>query len=246
MPETKIETAHRNSKSFVPSRRKRSGPELLIRSFCAIDREDHLTQIVLTGTEVRTSKKEVSMANLVALMHLSFDGFAAGPNGEMNWIKHDGEVFEHASKFISKVGTGVYGPVTFQMMEGFWPSVLESTEADESEKQHAKWYQSAKKVVCSRTLKQLENKEAKLINANLEEEIKKLKQQPGKDLMVFGSPRLTQALARLDLFDEYVINVNPILLGGGVRMFEDLPRTKLNLVSATTFDGGVVGFHYKK
>jgi dihydrofolate reductase len=80
----------------------------------------------------------------------------------------------------------------------------------------------------------------------LEEEIRKLKQQSEKNLMVFGSPRLTQSLARLDLFDEYVINVNPILLGGGVRMFEDLPRTKPDLVSATSFSSGVVGFHYKK
>jgi dihydrofolate reductase len=53
-------------------------------------------------------------------------------------------------------------------------------------------------------------------------------------------------LARLDLLDEYVINVNPILLGSGIRMFEDLPRTKLELVSATPFDSGVVGFHYRK
>jgi hypothetical protein len=53
-------------------------------------------------------------------------------------------------------------------------------------------------------------------------------------------------LARLDLFDEHIINVNPILLGGGVRMFEDMPRTKLELVSATTFASGVVGFHYRK
>ena len=87
---------------------------------------------------------------------------------------------------------------------------------------------------------------SRLINANLEEEIKKLKQQSGKDLMVFGSPRLTQSLARLDLFDEYLVNVNPILLGGGIRMFEDLPRTKLDLVSATPFSSGVVGFHYKR
>jgi dihydrofolate reductase len=92
----------------------------------------------------------------------------------------------------------------------------------------------------------LDNKEARLIQANLKEEIKKLKQQPGKDMMVFGSPRLTQSLARLDLFDEYVINVNPILLGGGVRMFEDLPTTKLDLVSAASFSSGVVGFHYKR
>jgi dihydrofolate reductase len=132
------------------------------------------------------------------------------------------------------------------MMEGYWPGVLKDAQSSELEIKHAKWYESAKKIVCSRTLNHLENKEAGLINANLEEQINKLKQESEKDLMVFGSPRLTQSLARLDLFDEYITNVNPILLGGGIRMFEDLPRTKLDLVSATSFDSGVVGFHYKK
>jgi dihydrofolate reductase len=186
------------------------------------------------------------MAKLVSLMHLSFDGFAATPKGEMNWITHDQTIFEHVSKYISQAGTGIYGPRTFQMMEGHWPGVLTDAQSGELEIKHARWYQSAKKIVCSRTLKHLENKEAGLINADLEAEIRKLKQQSEKDLMVFGSPRLTQSLARLDLFDEYITNVNPILLGGGIRMFEDLPRIKLDLVSATSFSSGVVGFHYQR
>ena len=185
------------------------------------------------------------MAKLISLMHISFDGFAAGPNGEMNWITNDQEIFEHVSKYISKAGTGVYGPKTFQMMDSYWPDMLTSAEAGELEIEHAKWYQHANKVVCSQTLKHLENKKARLI-VNLKEDITELKQQSEKDLMVFGSPRLTQSLARLDLFDEYVVNVNPILIGGGIRMFEDLPKTKLNLVSATKFSSGVVGFHYTK
>lgn len=185
------------------------------------------------------------MAKLISLMHISFDGFAAGPKGEMDWITMDQEIFEHVSKYISKVGTGIYGPKTFQMMEGYWPGVLESVDSGDLEIKHAKWYQSATKIVCSRTLKHLDNKEARLV-ANLEQDINNLKQQSEKDLMVFGSPHLTQSLAQLDLVDEYVINVNPTLIGGGIRMFEELPRTKLNLVSATTFSSGVIGFHYTK
>lgn len=179
-------------------------------------------------------------------MHISFDGFAATTKGEMNWITHDQQIFENVSKYIAQAGTGIYGPKTFQMMESYWPGMLNNAQGTDLEIKHAKWYQSAKKVVCSRTLKHLENKNARLINANLEEEIKKLKQQSERDLMVFGSPRLTQSLARLDLFDEYLVHVNPILLGGGIRMFEDLPRTKLTLISATPFSCGVVGFHYKR
>src|SRR5437879_5167398 len=110
-------------------------------------------------------KKEISMAKLISLMHVSFDGFAAGPNGEMNWITHDEKIFEHVSKYISQVETGVYGPKTFQMMESYWPGVLKDAQSSELEIKHAKWYQNAKKIVCSRTLKHLENKDARLINA---------------------------------------------------------------------------------
>ncbi|RYE39070.1 MAG: dihydrofolate reductase [Sphingobacteriales bacterium] len=186
----------------------------------------------------------IAMAKLISLMHLSLDGFASGPNGEMNWITMDQEIFAYVSKYILTVETGVYGPKTFQMMEGYWPDVLESPESGDLEIKHAKWYQSAKKIVCSRTLTHVENPDAHLV-ANLED-IRKLKQQSEKDMMVFGSPRLTQSLARLDLFDEYLINVNPVLVGGGIKMFDDLPRTTLNLVNAITFDSGVVGFHYMK
>lgn len=186
------------------------------------------------------------MAKIIALMHLSFDGFAATSKGEMDWITHDQKIFEHVSKFISNVGTGVYGPKTYHMMESYWPGVLKNVQSGELEQKHAKWYQSAKKIVCSQTVTNLENKDTQLVKTNLKDTFEKLKNTEVKDLMVFGSPRLTQSLARLDLFDEYVINVNPILLGGGIRMFEDLPRTKLDLVSATSFASGVVGFHYKR
>src|SRR4051794_1056176 len=99
------------------------------------------------------------MAKLISLMHVSFDGFAATPKGEMDWITRDLEIFEYASKYISKGEAGVYGPKTFQMMEGYWPGVLKDPQSGELEIKHARWYQSAKKVVCSRTLKHLENKE---------------------------------------------------------------------------------------
>src|SRR5438309_1873548 len=101
------------------------------------------------------------MAKLISLMHLSFDGFAATTKGEMSWITHDQNLFEHIAPYISKVGTGVYGPTTFQMMESYWPGILKANQSTDLEMNHAKWYQSAKKVVCSRTLKHLENKDAR-------------------------------------------------------------------------------------
>jgi dihydrofolate reductase len=197
------------------------------------------------GTQY-TGRRELLMAKIISLMHLSFDGFAATSEGKMDWITYDQKISEYVSKFISRVGTGIYGPKTYQMMESYWPGVLKNAQSGELEQKHATWYQSAKKIVCSQTLTSLENKETQLVSMNLKVTFEKLKETAVKDLMVFGSPRLTQSLARLDLFDEYVINVNPVLLGGGIRMFEDLPRTKLELVSVTPFESGVVGFHYKR
>jgi dihydrofolate reductase len=92
----------------------------------------------------------------------------------------------------------------------------------------------------------LKHDSARLVTGDIRQEIAKVKQSSQKAIMLFGSPRLTQSLAELDLIDEFLINVNPVLLGRGVRMFDSMPKTKLNLVSTTPFTSGVVGFHYRK
>ena len=186
------------------------------------------------------------MRNVVSLMHMSLDGFVAGPNGEMDWIALNDRVFNYVERFIDEADTGLYGPITFGMMESYWPAVLKDPKATGHHLNHSKWYEKAGKVVFSRQLDQLHNPDAKLVKENLPGEIENLKNSPGKNLMIFGSPRLVHSFANLGLIDEYVITVNPITLGAGIPMFAGIDRRiRLQLVESTELASGVVGFHYK-
>ncbi|MCB0164158.1 MAG: dihydrofolate reductase family protein, partial [Anaerolineae bacterium] len=108
------------------------------------------------------------------------------------------------------------------------------------------WIQEVPKVVFSKTLETVEWQNTTLIKDNLVEEITKLKQQPGKDLVIFGSPGLAQTLIELDLIDEYRLTLNPVILGQGIPIFKDAEvRSDLTLVDAKTLASGVVALHYK-
>jgi dihydrofolate reductase len=179
-------------------------------------------------------------------MHMSLDGFVAGPNGEMDWITLNDQVFSYVERFIDDADTGLYGPTTFGMMESYWPAVLKNPKASGHHLNHSKWYEKAGKVVFSRKLNKLENQNAKLIKDDLAGEIEVLKKSPGKNLMIFGSPRLVHSFAQLGLIDEFVITANPIILGAGIPMFAGIDRRiPLELMKSTELQSGVVGLHYK-
>jgi dihydrofolate reductase len=88
---------------------------------------------------------------------------------------------------------------------------------------------------------------SRLIKKNITEEIQKLKQQSGKNMMIFGSPRLTHSFMECGLIDEYRININPVILSHGIPLFKKIEdRTNLKLLKAKTFKAGVVGLYYKR
>ena len=86
-------------------------------------------------------------------MHISLDGFVAGPNGEMNWIKVDEEIFDHVGKRVSGGDTALYGRVTYQLMESYWPTAAGKPNASKHDIEHSKWYSKVHKVVLSRSMK---------------------------------------------------------------------------------------------
>jgi dihydrofolate reductase len=183
---------------------------------------------------------------VMAFMHVSLDGFVAGLNGEMDWITMDDEIFEDAINLASETDTALYGRTTYQMMEGYWPSVLKSPEATKNELHHATWVENVNKIVFSTSLDKAEWNNTKLVKRNVKDEVAKLKQQPGKNMMIFGSPRLTHSFMQMGLIDEYRINVNPVVLGNGVPLFKNMEdRINLKLLSARTFESGVIGLHYE-
>jgi dihydrofolate reductase len=186
------------------------------------------------------------VSKVTLFMHISLDGFAAGPNGELDWISFSAELEKYAEDIVSTVGVALYGRVTYQMMESYWPTVLTNPSSTKHELEHAQWIEQIDKIVVSKTLATVEWNNTRLIKDDLAGEISKLRQQPGKDVVVFGSPGLAQALINLDLVDEYRLTVNPVVLGSGVSMFDALEaRVDLKLLATKVFESGVVGLHYE-
>lgn len=187
------------------------------------------------------------MRTVISLMHVSLDGFTAGPNGELDWAIVDEEAYKDVADLLRTVDTALYGRVTYQMMEGYWPTVPANPASTKDELQHAHWVENIDKIVFSRTLETVEWNNTRLVRENTADEIVRLKQQPGKDLMIFGSPSIVHTLARQGLIDEYRINVNPVVLGGGIPLFKDLKeRMHLKLLGSRVFQSGVIGLHYRK
>ena len=181
-------------------------------------------------------------------MHISLDGFVAGPNGEMDWIKVDEEIFDYVGQRISKGDTALYGRVTYQMMENYWPTAGDDPAASKHDIEHSKWYNKARKVVLSKTMKDTGLTNTKIINGNLSNEINEIKQPRNggsNDILLFGSPTATHSLVQLDLIDGYWLFVNPIILGRGIPLFVDIKdKIKLKLLTTRQFTCGVTELNY--
>lgn len=187
------------------------------------------------------------MRKLVSFFHVSLDGYVAGLNGEMDWIKVDEEIFEHVGERVKESDTALYGRVTWQMMEGYWPTAGDEPDASKHDIEHSVWYKKAGKIVLSKSMQHEQLSNTVFIGEDVEDRVKALKQQAGTEILIFGSPSATHSLLQYDLIDEFWLFVNPILLGKGVPLFKNVTeKTLLTLASSKTFTNGVVCMHYKK
>jgi dihydrofolate reductase len=188
------------------------------------------------------------MRKIISFMHVSLDGFAAGPNGEMDWIKVDEEIFEYVGKRIGEGDTALYGRVTYQMMEGYWPTAADKPNASKHDIEHSRWYSKVHKVVLSKTMKDAGLTNTKIISDNLSDNINEIKQSSSggsKEILLFGSPTATHSLIQLNLIDGYWLFVNPIILGQGIPLFTDIKdKIKLNLLTTRPFTSGVTELNY--
>ncbi|WP_316771207.1 dihydrofolate reductase family protein [Pedobacter frigiditerrae] len=185
------------------------------------------------------------MRKIISFMHISLDGFVAGPNGEMNWIKVDEEIFDHGAKRIGEGDTALYGRVTYQMMESYWPTAADKPDASRHDIEHSKWYAKVHKVVLSKTLEGQDLSNTTIINENLVDNINKVKQGEGADILLFGSPTATHSLMQQNLIDGYWLFVNPIILGEGIPLFVNVKdKIKLKLLNTRQFTSGVTELNY--
>jgi dihydrofolate reductase len=188
------------------------------------------------------------MRKIISFMHMSLDGFVAGPKGEMDWIKADEDIFNHVGKRISETDTALYGRVTYQMMESYWPTAADKPNASKHDIEHSKWYSNVHKLVLSKTMKEAGLTNTKIINENLFDRITELKQShngQSKDILLFGSPAATHTPMQQNLIDGYWLFVNPLILGHGIPLFVDIKnKINLKLLSTQQFNCGVTELNY--
>ena len=187
------------------------------------------------------------MRKIIVAMHTTLDGFVAGQNGEMNWIKLDEALFDFVGTLTKEADTALYGRVTYEMMNGYWPTAGQKANASKHDIEHSNWYNQSLKVILSKTLDSKGLKKTLIIGNNLTENINKLKQQDGKNILIFGSASATHSLFNEGLIDELWLFVNPVVIGQGLPMFKNVNHiTSLTFIESKQFSSGVIGLHYSK
>ena len=180
------------------------------------------------------------MRKVIAAINMTLDGFC-----DHTAMIADDELHQHYNELLSQAGTILYGRVTYQLMESYWPTVVRNPTGNKAMDEFALIIQNIPKVVFSHTLTNVEWENARLARGGIKEEVSELKQQPGKDIGV-GSPSLIVALTKLNLIDEYQLCVHPVILGSGLPLFKNINNTViLKLIKTKTFGSGAIVLYYK-
>ena len=189
------------------------------------------------------------MRKLIAAINITLDGFC-----NHTAMIADDEIHQHYNDLLSDADTLIYGRITYQLMESYWPSVVENPTGNKPMDDFAVLIDNISKIVYSRTLKKVDWKNTTLKKEVIKEEILELKrsrsQSPvdngGSKNILVGSPSLIVALARLDLIDEYQLAVQPTVLGSGLPLFKNVKdRINLKLLKTKTFECGVIALYYE-
>lgn len=183
------------------------------------------------------------MRNVMFAINISADGYCS----HMDMVA-DEELHDYFSAVLRNASTLLYGRVTYQLMVPFWPDLVRNPTDDNGMNEFARVFDSLEKVVFSRTLKSLEDKNSRLARAPLAEELTALKQKSGKDIAV-GSLSIASQLSERGLIDEYHFVVHPVVAGKGPKMFDTLKlkdTVRLDLVGSRTLQSGVVALQYRK
>ncbi len=180
------------------------------------------------------------MRKIIAAMNMTLDGFC---NHEA--MNADDEIHAHYNELLRSGDTLIYGRITYQLMESYWPTIVKAPTGNKPTDDFAVLIDNMQKIVFSHTLKSVDWKNTELKNEIIKEELVGLKQQTGKDILV-GSPSLIVALTNLGLIDEYQLGVQPIILGNGLSLFKNVKnRVGLKLIKTKTFKCGAIFLYYE-
>ena len=183
------------------------------------------------------------MRKLIAAINMTLDGFC-----DHTAMIADDEIHQHYNELLKSVDTLIYGRITYQLMESYWPSVVKNPTRNKPTDEFAVLIDNISKIVYSRTLQHVDWKNTTLKKEIIKEEIVELKQSRngGSKNILVGSPSLIIAFAQLDLIDEYQLSVQPTILGSGLQLFKNIKdRIDLKLLKTKTFGCGAVTLYYE-
>ena len=180
------------------------------------------------------------MRKLIASINMTLDGFCDHEAGIV-----DEELLQNFNELFLEIDTLIFARVTYQLMENSWPPIVEHPTGIKSTDEFAVLIDNVFKVVFSHTLKTVDWKNARLAHDDIREEVIRLKQQPGKNLLV-GSPSIIDTLMQQGLIDEYRLFLHPIVLGKGLPLFKDISeRINLRLIKTKILGSGVIILYYE-
>ena len=183
------------------------------------------------------------MRNVIYAINLTLDGCC-----DHTPVNPDDEVLEYFTDLVREVDLQVFGRKTYQLMIPYWPEVAKDQSASKADKEFARAFDSTKKIVFSRSLDSPEDRSTRIVRTNLRDEILKLKQEQGKNILV-GGIDIPSQLIELGLVDEYRFVVFPVIAGEGRRLLEgvSLQETlQLKLVDSKIFKSGCIALRYLK
>lgn len=186
------------------------------------------------------------MRKLKLQMQISVDGFVAGPNGELDWMtaNFDPKLIEFINALTDSSDTILLGRKMTDGFVNYWENVV-NNQPDSPEYSFARKMVETPKVVFSRTLDESKWNNTRLARGDLVEEVTHLKNQAGKDMIVYGGAGFVSALIQAGLIDEFNLFVNPIMINKGMRIFDSLDqRQALTLQQATAYECGIVVLTY--
>lgn len=188
------------------------------------------------------------MRKIIASEFYTLDGLMSDPKDEMAWVidTFSEDMGKYEDELYANADTLLQGRLTHQIWENYWPQAVDNPETPEGEQKMARVINDMKKVVFSKTLKKVTWKNSVLFNHIDRDEILKMKQQEGKNILVIGSSSIFQQLTNLGLIDEYHLLLHPVVLGKGKPLFKGVDRkVGLKLVRTQIFQNGVAGLVYQ-
>lgn len=176
---------------------------------------------------------------------MTADGFVAGPEGQLDWMSQDMDVLqmEKLKELTESMDTILMGRGMVKAFTGYWENVV-NKQPDSPEYPYAKIFVDTPKIVFSRTAKTVAGQNVTVENGDLVGKVNQLKDQPGKDIIVYGGANFVSELIKNNLVDELYLFIDPVAIGNGLKIFHD--TVKLQLVNSTAYGNGIIVNQYKQ